>query len=178
MEKVKSLKGSVSALLLGVLLISGCASTQSSYQIRLNVIDHIPHCGGAFPSPEQVNGVDQALTGEVFGLISGKTFSDSMQEPILLLLDEKGSCSLNLHAGTYSLVLLDKWMESAAFMKKHSIYDTQLYKVNDATCFEKWRTSVDYSFVVHRDSIVTYVRQNNCYTGTNPCLEYIGPKAP
>lgn len=173
-----TLKASFSALLLGALLISGCASTQASYQIRLNVSDHIPHCGGAFPSPDQMKGVDEAVTGEVFGLISGKTFSDSMQEPILLRLDEKGSCSLDLQPGTYSLVLLDKWMESASFMKKYSEYDAQLYKVKDAACFEKWRTTVDYIFEVNRDSIFTYIRQNNCYTGAHPCLEYIGPKAP
>ena len=178
MEKVKSLKGSVTALLFGVLMISGCASTQASYQIRLTVLDHKPHCGGAFPTPEQVNGYDEAVTGEVFGLIPGKALSDSLYEPTILHLDEEGVCNVNLTPGTYSLVLLDKWMESSSFMKKYSAYDDQLYKVKDATCFETWRNSIDFSFHISSDSVVNFVRQHKCYTGTNPCLEYIGPKAP
>ncbi len=170
--------GRFSVLLLAIVLIAGCASTQSTFTIQLKVVDHLPHCGGPFPTPEQVNGTDEAVTGEVFGLIAGDIFSDTMHEPIILHLNDEGMCQLSLKAGNYALVLLDKWMESASFRAKYSAYDEQLYRVKDAACFEQWRTSVDFSLNVSGDSVVTFVRPNKCYTGVHPCLEYIGPKAP
>ena len=89
--------------------------------------------------------------------------------------DENGNFSIKLEPGTYAIIYTDKMLPYAEFKLKHEAKSTY-YKNRDERCFEKWYQSADFILNVQNDTTVTYTIKSRCYTKTNPCWEYTGPK--
>jgi hypothetical protein len=165
--------------LIGCLMcLSGCVSSQRICSVHFQLIDHKPHCGGAFPSPEQLKGYDEPITGTVYRIVADTMLKDVRENGQVLELDDQGHAIMSLKAGNYSLVLADKWLSTEDFMQKYGNVDTRLYKLKGGECFEKWKATVDFTFVLGADTSMVFTRKNVCHTYWNPCIEYIGPASP
>lgn len=89
--------------------------------------------------------------------------------------DVNGKFSVFLAPGDYAIVHKDKLMNFGEFRLKHS-QTTNYFKLRDEDCFKRWYTSADFVLHVANDTTVAWLVKSRCYTKTNPCLEYTGPK--
>lgn len=92
-----------------------------------------------------------------------------------LTTDSVGGFSIRLKPGTYALLHPDKLLSFGEFRLKHGATSTY-YKDLDDDCFRRWYASADFLLKVQNDTTVVFLAKSRCYTYTNPCWEYTGPK--
>lgn len=90
-------------------------------------------------------------------------------------LDENGRFTLSLKPGVYAIVHKDKLMNYGEFRLKYASASTY-FKTRDDDCFQRWYNSADFLLNVSSDTTVQLLVKSRCYTKTNPCIEYTGPK--
>lgn len=146
--------------------------------IQLHGTIHIPYCGGAKPSPDVAKGYYESMKFEKFRLLKG---TDFLKNPELIQevnLDEAGNVLLNLPAGDYLLVREDKFLSLSDFISKNGPSQPIHYLIKEDECFDNWKKTADLQFKVQGDTIIELRKKAQCWIGTNPCIEYIGPQAP
>lgn len=89
--------------------------------------------------------------------------------------DANGKFTVLLPPGDYAIVHKDKLMNFGEFRLKHS-QTTNYFKLRNDDCFQRWYNSADFVLHVESDTTVNWLVKSRCYTKTNPCIEYTGPK--
>lgn len=89
--------------------------------------------------------------------------------------DENGHFSIRLAPGNYAVVHVDKLMNYGEFRLKHSSV-SNYFKVRDEDCFRRWYNSPDFLLQISSDTTLQLLVKSRCYTKTNPCIEYTGPR--
>lgn len=92
-----------------------------------------------------------------------------------LKTDENGKFSIKLAPGNYALIHPDKMLSYGDFKLKHTP-TTNYFRARDEDCFRRWYYSADFLLSVQSDTTVTLMVKSRCFTKTNPCAEYIGPR--
>jgi hypothetical protein len=90
--------------------------------------------------------------------------------------DDEGRFTLRLEPGDYAIVHKDKLMNFGEFRLKYSSDKSTYIKVRDEDCFRRWYNSADFLLHVSGDTTVQFLVKSRCFTLTNPCIEYTGPK--
>lgn len=90
-------------------------------------------------------------------------------------LDANGKFTLYLKPGTYSIVHRDKLMEYGEFRLKYASTSTY-FKTRDEDCFKRWYNSADFLVQISSDTTLQLLAKSRCFTKTNPCIEYTGPR--
>jgi len=137
---------------------------------------HRPYCGGAAPTKEQENGFTEPIANQVFYLYKGER-PQSVTNMVKVTTNDQGKFSIDLEEGTYSIIHGDKALQLNEFIKKKKI-DGSHYEYSDDSCFEKWRTTPDFTINLAQAADETVVISESCFTGNNPCMQYTGPYPP
>lgn len=95
--------------------------------------------------------------------------------------DSLGIIHLNLSYGKYCLKRAEKKLSFDDFYKKHKKENDAYNIYRDSTCYYNWWKSCEYTFELNEeiDTITDEVIiSSRCYTGEDPCHNYIGPYPP
>ncbi len=177
-------------LLIIPLLFAACAvqkvasSAEAStpvvnYTIKLLWQVHTPYCGGAYPSPEQAMGWNSPL-GNLEFMILTDDHLDSNKEYDLQVYgtDGYGIANLSLPKGTYYIYRAEKFESIEALEKKyHPTTDAQLVW-SGIECLKQWQSTPDLQLIVTGDMEATITENAQCFQGTTPCVNYVGPYPP
>lgn len=137
---------------------------------------HRPYCGGAAPSPEQEMGFTEPIANQVYYIYKDER-PKSVTKMVKVTTDEQGKFSIDLEEGVYSIIHGDKGLPLDEFIEKKKII-ASYYNYSDNDCFEKWRTTPDFTINLVKTTDETVVISSRCFTGDNPCMDYIGPYPP
>ena len=55
---------------------------------------------------------------------------------------------------------------------------SHVYKNAPDECYERWRTTPDFEFIINKDTTFSLVEYQGCFTSNNPCVQYVGPMPP
>ncbi|MCH2224441.1 MAG: hypothetical protein MK066_06685 [Crocinitomicaceae bacterium] len=138
---------------------------------------HRPFCGGMRPNSEQEKGFIEAVSNADFYLYQGE-IPTNQSEFIKFTTNDLGKFTLDLAPGKYNIIQANKLLSLEKFIAVNNP-KSEHYKVAPSTCFEKWKNSPDFSFVmtdVSQEKVFT--ENHRCFTGANPCLKYTGPYPP
>ena len=150
-------------LMIGVL--SACASKKQSVVLVSQL--HHSHCGGAPPTEETIKGYDAPNNIDI--IISGK--KDSM------VLKIAGNREVMLKLGAYRWYQGSKAKETPQILESLENDLDSNYVIEGANCINQWRAREDGVFTIGEKTDTIYLTlQYKCYTGTLPCVKYIGPK--
>jgi hypothetical protein len=122
-------------------------------------------------------GYDEPLSGLTFHILQG---SENVPDADLVkefTFDQEGNSLFKLPQGKYVLRLADKHLPLDEFMKRYGVAPNQLYIIKDQACFDEWRKKVDLYFEITKDMLIQFRQNGECWVGTNPCIEYVGPPA-
>jgi len=160
-------------MLAAIALATACGTlshgNRKTVKVKGNITIERPACGA---SAEKGTG---AMPDSRYFLKEGATNDPAVIATNQFVTDENGNFSINLKAGTYVILHPDKLMNYAEFKLKHSSQSTY-FKNRDEDCFKRWYASPDFILTVSNDTTVAFLVKSRCYTETNPCLEYTGPK--
>lgn len=163
-------------LCLLLLLISACGTLKNGggKQVRVNGTIYIekPVCQPGQP-PAKGDAVPVANT--TYYIKDGSINDPAVIADKQLQTDSTGAFTVRLKPGTYAVVHPDKLMTFGEFRLKHGATSTY-YKDRDDDCFQRWYNSADFLLKVENDTTVAFTVKSRCYTYTNPCQEYTGPK--
>jgi hypothetical protein len=146
--------------------------------VAIQVVVYTPHCGGAKPTETYQMGFTEPLATKQFGLYRGTVYRDGMQPMQRITLNEQGNCALKLENGFYFLMDEEKALPLDEFIAKNSLENNPLYIRKEDSCFKEWQQTPDFYFQIESDTTILLQKNAKCWTGTNPCLGYIGPSAP
>jgi hypothetical protein len=177
-------------LLIIPLLFAACAvqKAASSAEASAPVVNftinllwqvHTPYCGGAYPSPEQAMGWNSPL-GNLEFMILTDDHLDSNKEYDLKVYgtDGDGIANLSLPKGTYYIYRAEKFESIVALEKKYRpTTDAQLIW-SGIECLKQWQASPDLKLVVEGNMETTITENAQCFQGTTPCVNYVGPYPP
>lgn len=163
------------------LAVSSCGvirTEQTNNSVQLVIQTHTPYCGGAYPTPDLVNGSYTPQSGQRYVLLNGTAYSSSSSIIQTIQLDDQGAVNLSLPVGDYLLVHPDKQLTFDAFLKKYQPENANSTNSQGKECYEKWYATPDFTFRVASDTTLQFTQRSSCFTGTNPCLIYTGPNPP
>ena len=150
---------------------------KGQHVLKVTFQTHRPYCGGAAPTPEMENGFTEALADQVFYVYEGDRPS-SVTKMIKVRTDANGFFSIDLKKGVYSIISEDKALTLQEFIEKKKIINDFYRYDKDDSCFEKWYNTpelvVDLSSNEERNVVINHA----CFTGDNPCMNYVGPYPP
>ncbi len=149
---------------------------KGQHVLKVTFQSHRPYCGGARPTPEMENGITEALADRVFYIYEGERPS-SVTKMIKVRTDANGYFSVDLKKGVYSIISEDKTLSLKEFIEKKKII-SDLYTYSSDSCFEEWRNTPDLVVELSSNETKNVVIQERCFTGDNPCMEYMGPAPP
>lgn len=158
----------------------GCANrnaTKLTKEITFQIYDAKPHCGGAAPDPEMQYPLNVPVSGITLWIYSVDDAGKIKAKVGEIKTAEEGTASVQLPEGNYQLLRPTKLLSLDEFIETESQMKSKYFSYKDAACFEKWKSTPDYSFTTEQANH-TIVYQNRCYTGSHPCMEYSGPMAP
>jgi hypothetical protein len=166
------------------LVLGGCGCVQEGsdtpqreeFTLKVTFQNNIPYCGGMAPTPEMADGTLEPLSGAVYYIYKDELPTAS-KDFTKVAADENGVISVKLAAGTYYFIEKDKRLSLEEFIKAKKI-DGQYYKNGPDTCFERWKSTPDYTVTITENKEDTVTVANRCFTGSNPCLQYDGPYPP
>lgn len=146
-------------------LLSACASKK--YDVVIVSQLHHSHCGGAPPTEETIKGYDAPNNIDL--IIAGE--KDSM------VIKIAGTREVMLKSGSYRWYQGDKAKETVYLLKSLENELDSNYVIEGADCINQWRAREDGVFTIGEKTDSIYLTlQYKCYTGTLPCVKYIGPK--
>lgn len=150
-----------------------------SAAFRCNVIiaiDHyFPYCGGAYPTDDQMNNY-QKIVNAPFLLIDLDT-----GEKQTVKTNTSGELVLNLKPGRYGLKETFKDCSFEKFMEHYTIESSDYYADGGIDCYKNWWASNFLEFTVtavEEKQTLRYTFSDQCFTGNNPCISYMGPYPP
>jgi hypothetical protein len=163
------------------LTFSACGVSKKAVEkseVTFEVVDVVPHCGGAAPDPELAYPMIQPAVNYQLWVYKTDEKGKRGAKVGELRTNEEGMEKMMLAPGKYQLWKPTKIMTFENFKKTESGLKDKMYKYKDDECFKKWQSTPDYSFDSNLSSSVRVVYTNRCNVGAHPCLEYTGPVAP
>jgi hypothetical protein len=161
--------------LMAALLLAACGTARNgggNVRVDGTIMMESPVCEAG---KEPLRGQPKMLPGASYYIKKGETNDPAVIAGKLLRTDENGKFTIRLEPGTYSILHADKLMSFEEFRLKYGSTSTYL-RDRDDDCFRRWYESPDFLLKVANDTVVTYTVKSRCYTYTNPCVEYTGPK--
>lgn len=147
-----------------------------NHTIILKFSRHIPHCGGAAPTPEQINGYSEAISGKTYAIFEHEY--NSNKKPLTeSTTNKQGVIEIKLSSGKFAVVDKQKLLPLNEFIEKNTP-DNIHYRSQDSLCFETWKSKPDFTIDIQNDTIIMLTERHQCFTGANPCIEYVGPYPP
>lgn len=144
------------------------------YNIKLRSLVHYPYCGGAYPSESQKNGYTSPSNFDHYFISRDSILNSSTVHDSIIKSDD-GLFHMKINPGKYYLFQRDKSLSLEDFVFRYQGNSN----INvDHSCFERWKNTPDYSFLVEQDTTFEVLHRARCFTGTNPCLRYNGPYPP
>jgi hypothetical protein len=165
------------------LMLIGCASSRKSpletplKKISLHALVHKPYCGGAKPTPEIAKGTDETLANADFVVFKGTSMEDGATAILKFKTNAEGKANFQLEQGTYCVYATEKMMSIEALKTKFNFNDPRNYVFRDDKCFAMWKKTPDLAFQVINDTLIRFIQNAKCWTGTVPCVDYIGKPA-
>lgn len=147
--------------------------------IVLTIKRKVPYCGGAYPSPEQANKTVIEKNSD-FIIQYQRGYGDSLWYKECET-DTSGMIHLYLPDGKYCLKRADKKKSFDDFYKFHKKEDDAYNLYRDSTCYYNWWKSCSLEFELSAEAKtveIEVVIPSRCYTGEDPCHNYIGPYPP
>ena len=144
--------------------------------IVINFTHHSPYCGGAAPSQEMLNRLNQPMSNTTYNLINLKTL-----EKTKVKTDSLGELHLDLGIGSYAIQELYKDCSFPDFMKQDNSRIGMYIEDLGPECYKKWWQSYLGEFTVisiDERQQLNMRESESCFTGKNPCLIYTGPYPP
>ncbi len=141
------------------------------HNVQILIRQHIPYCGGAYPSEDQLN--NYVTYNEHIVLINHK---DSSRTEINSF--QNGAYYLNLKPGSYSIQEGYKNVTYEQFRSSLNTAYSQYIIRGDDDCYRNWWKSTLKDFTVTDSEGVLTINcsiSSSCYTGINPCDYYNGP---
>lgn len=162
-------------LLVFLILHSGLVISQNEneFNVKIQITEHIPYCGGAYPSDEQLNNYIPYNETLVLIDITNGTKKD--------LNPKNGILYLNLTEGKYAIKEKYKDVPFHEFYSSNNNTHESYIIQGDNDCYKKWWLSNLLEFEIKaNDTSKTYdcAISSRCYTGINPCDYYNGPIPP
>lgn len=151
----------------------------SVFNVILTIKIKIPYCGGAAPTREMLNRTASEKNAG-FYLIYQNGCGDSLWKREFST-DSLGKIRLYLPAGKYCLKRTAKNIPFEEFYKFHKKENDNFNIYGTKECYYKWWKSCNYSFETaneHEIKEIEIILPSRCFTGENPCQEYIGPYPP
>jgi hypothetical protein len=157
----------------------GASAPAVNYTIKLLWQVHTPYCGGAYPSPEQAMGWDSPLGNQEFVILTDDHLDLNKEHNLKVYgTDGDGIANLSLPKGTYYIYRAEKFQTIEALEKKyHPTTGAQLIW-SGIECLKQWQASPDLKLVVEGNMETTITENAQCFQGTTPCVEYVGPYPP
>jgi len=147
------------------------------HNIEIAVSHYTPYCGGAAPSQEIIAQQHQISRNASFILLNLETM-----EKTYVQTNDKGILYLNLPKGRYALRELSKDCSYAEFVEKNPPQSgNYLVPSPDSDCYKTWWLSNLGEFEISNPAalqVFAWGTGARCFTGNNPCVEYIGPYPP
>lgn len=145
---------------------------EEKYNVTIKILQYHPYCGGAAPSPDQLNNYSN-YGGELI-LTNLNTGNKSS------LFAKNGVYQTYLEIGSYSIKEKYKDVSFEEFMKSNS-REGGFYSGGTEECYKMWWESRLFQFeVTSIDSVINLETSigSRCFTGNNPCIQYTGPYPP
>jgi hypothetical protein len=148
-----------------------------TYSIKGKVTQTFSYCGGAAPSKEMIDNLAKpvAYPGKKFFVRRGKINSTENKIVKSFISDSIGEFSIDLPAGTYSIIQEEQVNEIKA---------SHLIKENlevDSACLQKWWSEPYYILEVNgkNKEPLNFNFHHRCFISSDiPCISYHGPMPP
>lgn len=137
---------------------------------------HWPYCGGKIPDSSEIGGRYEALAHHSFQLQHEK------QPYKRITLNAQGIWQGRLAHTKCSLLDEDKLLSYEDLKRKYPLpefnghVEQSPYRYLDEKAWEQWRAQVDFEAVIIDRDTLHFVVHRSCFVGTNPIIEYVGPK--
>jgi uncharacterized protein YejL (UPF0352 family) len=157
----------------------GASTPVVNYKIKLLWQVHTPYCGGAYPTPEQAMGWDSPLGNQEFVILYDDHLDLNKEHNLNVYgTDGDGIANLTLPKGTYYIYRAEKFETIEALEKKYRpTTDAQLIW-SGIECLKQWQASPDLQLIVTGNMEATITENAQCFQGTTPCVNYVGPYPP
>lgn len=147
--------------------------------VVLTIRRKIPYCGGAAPSFEQANKTEIEKYSD-FIIQYQQGYGDSLWYKECKT-DSLGMLRIYLPDGKYCLKRANKKISFDDFYKMHKKEDDAYNLYRDSTCYYNWWKSCNLEFELSEEVKtleLEVIINSRCYTGEDPCHNYIGPYPP
>jgi hypothetical protein len=135
------------------------------------VMEKRSYCGGAAPSPEQLNPEPYALAGVKLYVRKGNTNTHTAEIVDTIVTGTDGSFSIQLPAGDYCIV--EAWKKGKMVVPPNTEYDTW-----DPVCYATRYAQCDYSLSVKGKVTGVNILFSRSCPWSQPCNHYTGPLPP
>ena len=148
-----------------------------TYNVSIKLFRFTPYCGGAAPDWEMEQRQTSPMNYTTLLLLD---LDANMKREVKT--DSAGVLYLNLKPGKYAI--REKYKDcSFEEFKKQNFQNSDDYYIStpDSNCYYNWWSSNFLEFeVTKEDSLYQYSQTtySQCFTGRNPCINYIGPWPP
>lgn len=147
-------------------------NTEKKHNVAVSILKYIPYCGGAAPSPDQLNR-NHPYTGPL--LVINQITGEKSEMWV-----NGGSHYTLLSPGKYYIKEKFKDVKLEDFINTHK-RDGMYYLDSSDDCYENWMNQNLFEFeIINEDTVVNLNTSigSSCFTGNNPCLQYTGPYPP
>jgi hypothetical protein len=160
--------------------ISDGASTPIvNYKVKLLWQVHTPYCGGAYPTPEQAMGWNSPMGNHEFVILMDSTIDHNKEYHLNVYgTDGDGIAHLELPQGTYYIYNSEKFETLEALEKKYRPTTDKQMVWSGIECLKQWQASPDLQLIVTGNMEATITENAQCFQGTTPCVNYVGPYPP
>jgi len=148
---------------------------KKSCNVFITITQYFPYCGGAYPTEQEMNNFSP-LSNCNFILINLETKAEST-----IKTNSAGILILDLAPGNYAVKEMYKNCTYEEFLIKHPIISNQDMMNAGEECYKKWWSSYLCEFIITATGfIIEYEISlfDQCFTGNNPCISYLGPYPP
>ena len=176
-------------LLVIPLLFAACAVQKAStvgaskpvvnYTIKLLWQVHTPYCGGAYPTPEQAMGWNSPLGNQEFAILTDDHLDLNKEHDLKVYgTDGEGIANLSLPKGTYYIYRAEKFEAIESLEKKYRPTTDKQMVWSGIECLKQWQSTPDLQLIVEGNMEATITENAQCFQGTTPCVNYVGPYPP
>jgi len=157
----------------------GTSAPVVNYKVKLLWQVHTPYCGGAYPSPEQAMGWNSPLGNQEFMILTDDHLDLNKEHDLKVYgTNGEGIANLSLPKGTYYIYRAEKFESIESLEKKYCPTTDKQMVWSGIECLKQWQASPDLKLVVEGNMELTLTENAQCFEGTTPCVEYVGPYPP
>lgn len=137
-----------------------------------------PHCGGAAPMPGVEYPTVDPVVGDSFLIYSMNENNERVKVMGLIVTDDNGEFDFRLQPGKYQVVITEKALTLERFIRRMKPDLGPNYDYANDACFQDWYKKGLLTFEMDSDTSFLIQRNNRCFVGTHPCMQYQGPTPP